>query len=115
MSKSTRTFFILFPRSSLYPRAAELIHRIRKQYGLDEDEYSTPEILHVQAALDINAYEVRMPDVNVQAIYAMARLVEHACVPNTHRTISSKLLLWYAASDKIREGVSTRYLYLQNN
>ena len=50
-------------------------------------------MLTIQAILDINAYEVRMPHTNIQASYALASLAEHNCTPNTHKTISSKSIV----------------------
>ena len=74
----------------MYSRAEETLRLLRNEFGMKEEDFTTGEILDVQAVLDINAYEVRMPYVNIQASYAMARLAEHNCVPNTHKTISSK-------------------------
>ncbi|CAG7786534.1 unnamed protein product [Allacma fusca] len=76
-------------RSPLYARAEETIRVLRTEFGMTEDKFTSDEMLDVQAVLDINAYEVRMPYVNIQASYSLARLAEHNCVPNTHKTIST--------------------------
>ena len=43
--------------------------------------------------METNAYEIRLPEINVQGIYPRAALFEHDCVPNTHRTFDEDLTL----------------------
>ncbi|ODM97009.1 Protein msta, isoform B [Orchesella cincta] len=75
--------------SPLFATANEIEQIIRNEFGLTPTEFPKSEILVVQAILDINAYEVRMCDSNVQAVYTLASLAEHNCNPNTHKTICS--------------------------
>jgi hypothetical protein len=63
---------------------------MRSEYHISEDRYKTEEIMKVLAILDTNAYEVKMPDMNIQGAYKLASLAEHNCVPNAIKTTSSK-------------------------
>jgi hypothetical protein len=63
---------------------------VREQYGISQEQCTNAEILQILAIFDINAYEIKMPDVNVQGCYQLASLAEHSCVPNAFKATSSK-------------------------
>lgn len=81
------------PRSAHYSSAVYLESVIRNEYLLSQEEYSSNDILKVQAILDINAYEVQLGDTNIQAAYKTASLAEHNCTPNAHKSICGKQIL----------------------
>jgi len=80
-------------RSPLYEQALNLVKIIRMEFCITEELYSTDEIMKVMAILDTNAYEVKMPEMNIQGGYKLASLAEHSCTPNAIKTTSSKFLL----------------------
>lgn len=74
----------------MYDNAQELVNTIRTEFRISEELHSTEEIMKVLAILDINAYEIKMPDLNVQGAYKLASLAEHSCVPNALKSTMSK-------------------------
>ena len=61
--------------------------------------------------METNAYEIRLPEINVQGVYTRAALFEHDCVPNTHRTFDENLTLVVRAAvdiEKVRNGAAVR-------
>ncbi|XP_037072819.1 uncharacterized protein LOC119093909 [Pollicipes pollicipes] len=64
--------------------------------------------------MDTNAYEIRLPEINVQGIYPRAALFEHNCVPNTHRTFDADLTLVVRAAVDIEKGEHLSSIYTDN-
>lgn len=69
-----------------------------------EDEYETEVIEKVLGILDTNAFEIRLPDSSILGVYQKASLLEHDCVPNTHRTFDADLNLVVRAAIPIKRG-----------
>lgn len=69
-----------------------------------EDEYETEIIEKVLGILDTNAFEIRLPDSSILGVYQKASLLEHNCIPNTHRTFDADLNLVMRAAIPIKRG-----------
>ena len=69
-----------------------------------EDEYDTELIDKVLGILDTNAFEIRLPDSSILGVYQKASLLEHDCIPNTHRTFDADLNLVVRAAVPIKRG-----------
>lgn len=69
-----------------------------------EDEYDTDTIEKVLGILDTNAFEIRLPDSSILGVYQNASLLEHDCIPNTHRTFDADLNLVVRAAVPIKRG-----------
>lgn len=100
--------------SPLYSSAKEMETFIRSYFCLPEEQFSSLDILSVQAILDINSYEIRLPNSssNIQAAYQLASLAEHSCLPNTIRTVCSTTMeVTFRAASDIPQGsnISTSY------
>lgn len=62
------------------------------------------EILKVAGIVQINGHEVPLTDPSHVAIYAMASLLEHSCVPNLTKSFTSKADLVFWAPKPIKKG-----------
>ncbi|XP_059478254.1 SET domain-containing protein SmydA-8-like [Neocloeon triangulifer] len=82
-------------------KAKALCALLTARFGLPASE---KEMLRLLAVLEVNAYEVRMPTNNVQAVYPVASLPEHNCIPNTFRTFEKDLSLCVRATRDIPKG-----------
>ncbi|KAK3849746.1 hypothetical protein Pcinc_042339, partial [Petrolisthes cinctipes] len=69
-----------------------------------EEEYDTEIIEKVLGILDTNAFEIRLPDSSILGVYPSASLLEHDCIPNTHRTFDADLNLVVRAAIPIKRG-----------
>ncbi|KAG0724321.1 SET domain-containing protein SmydA-8, isoform A [Chionoecetes opilio] len=69
-----------------------------------EDEFGTEIIDKVLGILDTNAFEIRLPDSSILGVYQKASLLEHDCIPNTHRTFDADLNLVIRAAVPIKRG-----------
>ncbi|KAF4527600.1 hypothetical protein B566_EDAN015154 [Ephemera danica] len=82
-------------------RARALCALLKSRFGVEAEE---SEMLRLLAVLEVNAYEVRMPATNVQAVYPIASLPEHSCIPNTFRTFERDLSVCVRAAMPIPRG-----------
>ncbi|XP_065342468.1 SET domain-containing protein SmydA-8-like [Cloeon dipterum] len=82
-------------------KAKALCALLTARFGLPA---SQKEMLRLLAVLEVNAYEVRMPTNNVQAVYPIASLPEHNCMPNTFRMFEKDLSVCVRATQDIPKG-----------
>ena len=75
-------------RSPLPDNSDDVIRTLKMFYAVEDSSHSTEEIFWVTAILDIDAYEVKMPAVNIQRGKRVASLAEHSCLPNSFKTTS---------------------------
>lgn len=68
------------------------MEKLKDSFEIPPNRYEDLEMMKVLAILDTNAYEVKMPSVNIQGCYQTASLAEHKCVPNAFKITSSKEL-----------------------
>lgn len=73
------------------------------------------EILNIAALLDTNAFEVRLRDRKLRALYAISAMMAHECVPNTRHTFhGSDGNIAVSATTDIPEGTSLTVTYTQS-
>lgn len=68
------------------------------------EQFDTATIEKVLGIIDTNAFEIRLPDSSILGVYGMAAILEHNCVPNTHRTFDADLNLVVRAAVPIKRG-----------
>ncbi|KAA0203419.1 hypothetical protein HAZT_HAZT011229 [Hyalella azteca] len=68
------------------------------------DRYDEDLIKKVLGIIDTNAFEIRLPDSSIQGVYSQGSMLEHSCIPNTHRTFDADLNLVVRAAVPIRRG-----------
>lgn len=71
---------------------------------LQLEQYETETIEKVLGVIDTNAFEIRLPDSSILGVYGTAALLEHDCIPNTHRTFDADLNLVVRAAVAIKRG-----------
>ena len=67
-------------------------------------EFDADTIQKIVGILDTNAFEIRLPDSSIQGVYGEGAMMEHSCVPNTHRTFDADLKLVIRAAVNIKRG-----------
>ncbi|CAL4066087.1 unnamed protein product [Meganyctiphanes norvegica] len=78
----------------------DILHRRLKL----EPTYSTELIQKVIGIIDTNAFEIRLPESCIQGVYQKGSLLEHNCIPNSHRTFDENLSLVVRAAVNIKRG-----------
>ncbi|XP_045131510.1 uncharacterized protein LOC123516301 [Portunus trituberculatus] len=86
---------------------------IHNRLDLEED-YNTEVIEKVLGILDTNAFEIRLPDSSILGVYQKASLLEHDCIPNTHRTFDADLNLIVRAAVPIKRGQHLTSCYTES-
>uniref|UniRef100_A0A6A7FNU5 Protein msta-like n=2 Tax=Hirondellea gigas TaxID=1518452 RepID=A0A6A7FNU5_9CRUS len=77
------------------------------------DKYDEDLIKKILGIIDTNAYEIRLPDSSIQGIYSQASMLEHSCIPNTHRTFDADLNLVVRAAVPIKRGCHLTSCYTE--
>jgi len=75
---------------------------IKGRLGIDK--YDQELIKKVLGIIDTNAFEIRLPDSSIQGVFSQGAMLEHSCIPNTHRTFDADLNLVVRASVPIKRG-----------
>jgi len=78
------------------------VNTIRTEFQIPEHAHSTDEVMKILAILNINAYEIKMPDVNIQGVYKLASLAEHNCVPNALKSTESKYCKYKKKNENVK-------------
>ena len=81
---------------------------------LSIDRYEPEVIKKVLGIIDTNAFEIRLPDSSIQGIYAQGAMLEHSCIPNTHRTFDADLNLVVRAAVTITRGSHLTSCYTES-
>lgn len=68
------------------------------------DKYDEDLIKKVLGIIDTNAFEIRLPDSSIQGVFSQGAMLEHSCIPNTHRTFDADLNLVIRAAVPIKRG-----------
>jgi len=68
------------------------------------DKYNDEIMAKVLGIIDTNAFEIRLPDSSIQGVFSQGAMLEHSCIPNTHRTFDADLNLVVRASVPIKRG-----------
>ncbi|KAF0291395.1 SET domain-containing protein SmydA-8, isoform A [Amphibalanus amphitrite] len=89
-----------------------VVDRVRHRFG--QFQHSEMLLHRICGIMETNAYEIRLPEINVQGVYARAALFEHDCVPNTHRTFDENLTLVVRAAVDIAQGEHLTSIYTDN-
>lgn len=68
------------------------------------DRWTEEEILKVAGIVQINGHEVPLTDPSYVAIYYMASLIEHSCLPNLTKSFTSKgeVVFWAPQAVEVR-------------
>ncbi|KAB7494068.1 Protein msta, isoform A [Armadillidium nasatum] len=77
-------------------------------------EYSEELINQILGIIDTNAFEIRLPDSSIMGVYATGSLLEHSCIPNTHRTFDADLNLVVRAAFDIKRGQHLMSCYTES-
>lgn len=78
------------------------------------DKYDEDVIKKVLGILDTNAFEIRLPDSSIQGVYMQGAMLEHSCIPNTHRTFDADLNLVVRSSVPIKRGCHLTSCYTES-
>jgi len=81
---------------------------------LKMDKYEEDVIKKVLGVLDTNAFEIRLPDSSIQGVYSQGAMLEHSCIPNTHRTFDADLNLVVRAAVPIKRGSHITSCYTES-
>lgn len=97
---------------SLAERGAKVAALVCGQIKL-EGTFSREMVFQVCAILDINSFEVKVPktSASVQAVYGVACMVEHQCIPNGHRTFNEDMSITMRAAYDLEEGDAVSITY----
>jgi len=81
---------------------------------LKMDRYDEDLIKKILGIIDTNAFEIRLPDSSIQGVYSQGAMLEHSCIPNTHRTFDADLNLVVRASVPIKRGCHLTSCYTES-
>ncbi|MCL4144495.1 UNVERIFIED_CONTAM: hypothetical protein GTU68_042503 [Idotea baltica] len=84
---------------------------IQNRLSLD---YSEELINQVLGIIDTNGFEIRLPDSSILGVYSVGSMLEHSCVPNTHRTFDADLNLVVRAAVDIKRGDHLQSCYTES-
>jgi len=76
-----------------------------------EYDFSDETIQKIQGILDTNKKEIRLSYSDVEAVYAIACLMEHSCQPNVKTSFSKELQISVMAGRDIEEGEHLSIMY----
>ena len=77
-------------------------------------DYEPGLIQQVLGIIDTNGFEIRLPDSQIMGLYGSAAMLEHSCIPNTHRTFDADLNLVMRAAITIKRGEHLKACYTES-
>ncbi|KAF2365894.1 Zinc finger MYND-type [Trinorchestia longiramus] len=77
------------------------------------ERYDEELIKKVLGIIDTNAFEIRLPDSSIQGVFGQGAMLEHSCIPNTHRTFDADLNLVVRAAVPIKRGYHLTSCYTE--
>ena len=77
-------------------------------------DYDPELIQQVLGIIDTNGFEIRLPDSAIMGVYATGSMLEHSCIPNTHRTFDADLNLVVRAAVNIKRGEHLKSCYTES-
>lgn len=83
-------------------------------HRLKVEKYDEDTIKKVLGIIDTNAFEIRLPDSSIQGVFSQGAMLEHSCIPNTHRTFDADLNLVVRASVPIKRGYHLTSCYTES-